>query len=142
MIEKYLLDQLMNFLISLGNDSIGLRSLVICCNLIVMIGIFFSLGGMYMKEVDRVLRPGGYWILAGPPINWKNNYRAWQRPEDELEEEQRQIEDVAKLLCWEKKHEKGEIAIWRKALNKDDCSEPDSQQRICEAANTNHYDVW
>lgn len=93
-----------------------------------------------MKEVDRVLRPGGYWILSGPPINWKNNYRAWQRPEDELEEEQRQIENTAKLLCWEKKHEKGEIAIWRKALNIDECGEQDTQPTICESANSD--DVW
>ncbi|XP_027190848.1 probable methyltransferase PMT2 isoform X2 [Cicer arietinum] len=96
-------------------------------------------GGLYMKEVDRVLRPGGYWILSGPPINWRNSYRAWQRPEDELEEEQKQIEDTAKLLCWEKKHEKGEIAIWRKALNNDEC-EQDSQPTICES--TNSDDVW
>ncbi|XP_057450399.1 probable methyltransferase PMT2 [Lotus japonicus] len=97
-------------------------------------------GGMYMKEVDRVLRPGGYWILSGPPINWKTSYQAWQRPEEELEEEQRQIEDTAKLLCWEKKHEKGETAIWRKSLNNDECNEQDTQPTICESANSD--DVW
>ncbi|XP_017416669.1 probable methyltransferase PMT2 [Vigna angularis] len=67
--------------------------------------------GIYMKAVDRVLRPGGYWVLSGPPINWKMQFRAWQRPEYELEEEQRKIEEIAKLLCWEKKYEKGETAI-------------------------------
>ncbi|XP_020239781.1 probable methyltransferase PMT2 [Cajanus cajan] len=96
--------------------------------------------GKYMKEVDRVLRPGGYWVLAGPPINWKNNYRAWQRPEYELEEEQRQIEDTAKLLCWEKKYEKGEIAIWKKALHSDDCGEQDAKPTMCDT--TNSDDVW
>ncbi|KAK7304618.1 hypothetical protein VNO77_42502 [Canavalia gladiata] len=95
--------------------------------------------GKYMKEVDRVLRPGGYWILSGPPINWKNNYRAWERPADELEEEQRQIEDTAKLLCWEKKFEKGEIAIWRKRLHYDDCKEQD-QPTMCRTTTSN--DVW
>ncbi|XP_019429481.1 PREDICTED: probable methyltransferase PMT2 [Lupinus angustifolius] len=95
--------------------------------------------GMYMKEVDRVLRPGGYWVLSGPPINWKTNYQAWQRPSEELEEEQRKIEDVAKLLCWEKKHEKGEIAIWQKRANNDECSE-DTQSTICQS--TNADDVW
>ncbi|CAI8596356.1 unnamed protein product [Vicia faba] len=99
-----------------------------------------SNGGLYMKEVDRVLRPGGYWILSGPPINWKNNFQAWQRPEEELKEEQRQIEDTAKLLCWEKKHEKGEIAIWRKALSNDECGEQETQPTICESANSD--DVW
>jgi len=93
-----------------------------------------------MKEVDRVLRPGGYWVLSGPPINWKRNFRAWQRPEDELEEEQRQIEDIAKLLCWEKKYEKGEIAIWKKKLQSGDCTEREIQPTTCE--NTNSDDVW
>ncbi|ESW10183.1 hypothetical protein PHAVU_009G187900 [Phaseolus vulgaris] len=96
--------------------------------------------GIYMKEVDRVLRPGGYWVLSGPPINWKRNFRAWQRPEDELEEEQRQIEDIAKLLCWEKKYEKGEIAIWKKKLQSGDCTEREIQPTTCE--NTNSDDVW
>ncbi|XP_028788176.1 probable methyltransferase PMT2 [Neltuma alba] len=99
-----------------------------------------SNGGMYMMEVDRVLRPGGYWILSGPPINWRNNYQTWQRPEGELEEEQRKIEDIAKLLCWEKKHEKGEIAIWRKRLNNDECPEQDTPPTRCEFTNAN--DVW
>ncbi|PWA37843.1 putative methyltransferase PMT2 [Artemisia annua] len=31
---------------------------------------------MYMMEVDRVLRHGGYWVLSGPPINWKTNVTA------------------------------------------------------------------
>ncbi|EPS64080.1 hypothetical protein M569_10695, partial [Genlisea aurea] len=71
--------------------------------------------GLYMKEVDRVLRPGGYWVLSGPPINWKVNYVPWKRPKAELEEEQRKIEDIAKLLCWEKISEKSDIAVWQKS---------------------------
>ncbi|KAL8518727.1 hypothetical protein ACS0TY_009903 [Phlomoides rotata] len=77
--------------------------------------------GLYMKEVDRVLRPGGYWVLSGPPINWKTNFKAWQRPKEDLEEEQRKIEEAAKLLCWEKKSEKGEIAIWQKTMDSASC---------------------
>ncbi|MBA0843287.1 hypothetical protein Goarm_000489 [Gossypium armourianum] len=98
--------------------------------------------GMYMKEVDRVLRPGGYWVLSGPPINWRNNYRAWQRPKKELEEEQKKIEEVAKLLCWEKKHEKGEIAVWQKRVNDVACSgrQHNSQANFCKAEEAN--DVW
>lgn len=96
--------------------------------------------GMYMMEIDRVLRPGGYWVLSGPPINWKNNYQAWQRPKEELEEEQKKIEDVAKLLCWEKKHEIGEIAIWQKRINNDFCREQDPKPTMCKS--TNPDDVW
>lgn len=99
-----------------------------------------SADGKYMMEVDRVLRPGGYWVLSGPPISWSVNYRAWQRPKEELQEEQRKIEEVARLLCWEKKYEKGEIAIWRKRLSYDSCSDQDLQVPFCEATNAN--DVW
>ncbi|KAA8532983.1 hypothetical protein F0562_032900 [Nyssa sinensis] len=98
--------------------------------------------GMYMQEVDRVLRPGGYWVLSGPPINWKNNYKAWQRPKEELQEEQRKIEEIARLLCWEKKSEKGEIAIWQKRRNADSCrARPNnSQATFCKSADVD--DVW
>lgn len=94
-----------------------------------------------MMEVDRVLRPGGYWVLSGPPINWKNNYKAWQHPKEELEEEQRKIEEYAKLLCWEKKSEKGETAIWQKRVNDGFCrGQDDSQVNFCKSSDTD--DVW
>ncbi|KAM3374704.1 putative methyltransferase PMT2 [Capsicum galapagoense] len=96
--------------------------------------------GLYMMEVDRVLKPGGYWVLSGPPINWRVNYQAWQRPKEELEEEQRKIEEMAELLCWEKKHEKGEIAIWRKRVNNEYCRERDSRVTLCESSNAEN--VW
>ncbi|XP_074324500.1 putative methyltransferase PMT2 [Apium graveolens] len=97
-------------------------------------------GGMYMMEVDRVLRPGGYWILSGPPINWRTHFKAWLRPRDQLEADQKNIEDVAKLLCWEKISEKQDIAVWRKPLNKQDCPGQDAGAPMCETQNAN--DVW
>ncbi|GFZ03616.1 S-adenosyl-L-methionine-dependent methyltransferases superfamily protein [Actinidia rufa] len=90
-----------------------------------------------MAHCSRCLIP---WGANGPPINWRTNYQAWQRPKEELEEEQRKIEEIAKLLCWEKKHEKGEIAVWRKRVNKEYCSERDSGAAMCESTNAN--DVW
>lgn len=93
-------------------------------------------------EVDRVLRPGGYWILSGPPINWKVNYKAWQRPKEDLQEEQRKIEEAAKLLCWEKKYEHGEIAIWQKRVNDEACRsrQDDPRANFCKTDDTD--DVW
>lgn len=93
-----------------------------------------------MMEVDRVLRPGGYWVLSGPPINWKAKYKTWQRPKEELEEQQRKIEKIAKLLCWEKKHEKGEMAVWRKRVNQDHCKERESRVTSCESTSVD--DIW
>ncbi|KAK6788849.1 hypothetical protein RDI58_012647 [Solanum bulbocastanum] len=89
--------------------------------------------GILMMEVDRVLRPGGYWVLSGPPINWKVNFKAWQRPKEDLEEEQRKIEEAAKLLCWEKISEKGETAIWQKRKDSASCrsAQENSAARVC-----------
>ncbi|KAL2458355.1 putative methyltransferase PMT15 [Abeliophyllum distichum] len=73
--------------------------------------------GTYLIEVDRVLRPGGYWILSGPPINWKNHWKGWQRTAEDLNAEQMQIENITKSLCWKKLVVKGDIAIWQKPTN-------------------------
>ncbi|XP_068649765.1 probable methyltransferase PMT2 [Aristolochia californica] len=98
--------------------------------------------GMYMKEVDRVLRPGGYWILSGPPINWKTYYRTWKRSKEELEEEQGKIERIAKGLCWEKIYENGDLAIWRKRKNAESChrKQNDISMGYCESNSAD--DVW
>lgn len=97
--------------------------------------------GMYMMEVDRVLRPGGYWILSGPPINWKTYYKTWKRSKDELKEEQSRIEELAEMLCWEKKYEKGDIAIWKKKVNAEACHRrKDLSVKMCKTANSD--DVW
>ncbi|XP_075640694.1 putative methyltransferase PMT14 [Castanea sativa] len=94
--------------------------------------------GMYLMEVDRVLRPGGYWILSGPPINWKTYYQTWKRSKEDLNAEQTEIEKLAELLCWEKKYEKGDIAIWRKKVNDKSCQR--NSANICTSKDAD--DVW
>ncbi|KAM7250303.1 hypothetical protein ACFE04_022186 [Oxalis oulophora] len=97
--------------------------------------------GIYMMEVDRVLRPGGYWILSGPPINGKVNYKAWQHPKKEFQEQQEKIESFAELFCWKKIFQKGEIAIWQKSENDASCSsrKDDPRAKFCSAEAD---DVW
>lgn len=77
--------------------------------------------GLYLLEVDRVLRPGGYWILSGPPIRWKKYWRGWERTKEDLNAEQNAIETVAKRLCWKKVIEKDDLAIWQKPINHIEC---------------------
>ncbi|KAK4339225.1 hypothetical protein RND71_040687 [Anisodus tanguticus] len=79
--------------------------------------------GAYLMEVDRVLRPGGYWILSGPPIRWRKYWKGWERTRDDLNGEQTRIEEVAKKLCWKKFVEKDDIAIWQKPYNHFQCKE-------------------
>ncbi|KAJ8506429.1 hypothetical protein OPV22_007315 [Ensete ventricosum] len=77
--------------------------------------------GQYLIEVDRILRPGGYWILSGPPVNWKKHWKGWNRTREDLNDEQSAIEAVARSLCWNKLKEKGDIAIWQKPINHISC---------------------
>nr|GMD50019.1 probable methyltransferase PMT15 [Ipomoea batatas] len=79
--------------------------------------------GSYLIEVDRVLRPGGFWILSGPPIRWRKYWQGWDRTKEDLNAEQTQIEEVAKRLCWKKFVEKDNIAIWQKPFNHLECKE-------------------
>lgn len=77
--------------------------------------------GQYLIEVDRILRPGGFWVLSGPPIRWRKYWQGWQRTKKDLNEEQTNIEKVAKSLCWIKYKEKDDIAIWQKPVNHLNC---------------------
>lgn len=79
--------------------------------------------GTYLIEVDRVLRPGGYWILSGPPIHWRKYWKGWERTKQDLNAEQTKIEKVARSLCWKKFVEKDDIAIWQKPYNHLQCKE-------------------
>lgn len=103
-----------------------------------MLGVELSADGLYLIEVDRVLRPGGYWILSGPPIRWKKYWRGWERSQEDLKQEQDSIEDVAKRLCWKKVIEKGDLAIWQKPINHIECIKSRSVTKtphICKADN-------
>ncbi|KAM3698630.1 hypothetical protein ACJW31_06G202100 [Castanea mollissima] len=77
--------------------------------------------GLYLIEVDRILRPGGYWILSGPPINWEKHWKGWNRTQQDLKAEQNGIENVAKSLCWKKLKQKDDLAIWQKPTNHIHC---------------------
>ncbi|KAK6117598.1 hypothetical protein DH2020_048645 [Rehmannia glutinosa] len=76
-----------------------------------------EIDGAYLIEVDRVLRPGGYWILSGPPIRWRKYWKGWERSREDLNAEQMQIENITRSLCWKKLVEKDDIAIFQKPAN-------------------------
>ncbi|KAG0452739.1 hypothetical protein HPP92_025403 [Vanilla planifolia] len=97
--------------------------------------------GLYLLEVDRVLRPGGFWILSGPPINWKVHYKGWERTEDDLKHEQDAIEDLAKRLCWKKVIEKGDLAIWQKPNNHIECIENRNIYKTPQICSTSNPDA-
>ncbi|KAJ0512696.1 putative S-adenosyl-L-methionine-dependent methyltransferase [Helianthus annuus] len=100
-------------------------------------------GGLYLIEVDRVLRPGGYWILSGPPIQFRKLWRGWDRSREDLKHEQEDIEDVAKRLCWKKVIEKDALAVWQKPINHIDCIKIKKKHHkplICKSGNAD--EAW
>ncbi|XP_044953656.1 probable methyltransferase PMT17 [Hordeum vulgare subsp. vulgare] len=86
--------------------------------------------GLYLAEIDRILRPGGYWIHSGPPINWRTHHNGWQRTEEDLKREQDKIEDVARSLCWNKVAEKEDLSIWQKPKNHLECADVKKKYKI------------
>uniref|UniRef100_J3LFT6 Methyltransferase n=1 Tax=Oryza brachyantha TaxID=4533 RepID=J3LFT6_ORYBR len=96
--------------------------------------------GLYLIEVDRVLRPGGYWILSGPPINWRKYWKGWERTKEDLNAEQEAIEAVARSLCWKKIKEAGDIAVWQKPANHANCKASRKSPPFC--SNRNPDAAW
>ncbi|GKB56270.1 probable methyltransferase PMT2 [Tanacetum coccineum] len=82
-----------------------------------VLAVIGVLAGKYMMEVDRVLRPGGYWVLSGPLIK------------------------TAKLLSWDKISKKGEMAIWQKKINTESCRPAENTPEV-EYFSTDPDDVW
>lgn len=89
----------------------------------IFLSLFAILDGLFLMEIDRVLRPGGYWVLSGPPINWRAQYKGWERTPRDLENEQQNLEDLARKLCWKKIKEMGPIAVWQKPTNHIHCAQ-------------------
>ena len=56
---------------------------------------------------------------------------------EELQEEQRKIEEIARQLYWKKKSQEGETAIWQKSKDADSCHmvQDLSQVQFCKSAN-------
>ncbi|KAL8498857.1 hypothetical protein ACS0TY_021987 [Phlomoides rotata] len=99
---------------------------------------WFNYDGLYLMEVDRILRPGGYWVLSGPPIHWKKYWRGWERTQEDLKQEQDSIENIARSLCWKKVTEKGDFSVWQKPLNHIQCVDTKAsnpEPSICKADN-------
>lgn len=64
---------------------------------------FTAYNTTYFVEVDRVLRPGGYLTISGPPVQWAKQDREWA-----------DLQSVAKALCYELIAVDGNTAIWKK----------------------------
>jgi len=66
-----------------------------------------SADGSYFIEVDRILRPGGYFVLSGPPVNWPGKQREYEILQ----------ELITKKLCYTLVSITENTGIWQKPTN-------------------------
>jgi SAM-dependent methyltransferase len=64
---------------------------------------FTAYNATYFIEVDRLLRPGGYLVISGPPVQWPKQDKEWG-----------DLQSVARALCYELIVVDGNTVIWKK----------------------------
>nr|XP_016438621.1 PREDICTED: probable methyltransferase PMT10 [Nicotiana tabacum] len=90
--------------------------------------------GILLLEVNRMLRAGGYFIRKAEPV---------YRHEENLFAPLKEMQDLARRLCWELLKNEGDISIWRKPLN-NSCylsRGPAVQPSLCDAGD-DPDNVW
>lgn len=81
----------------------------------VFSNIHFSLGvgGILLIEVDRVLRPGGYFVWTSNLTNAQKFLR-----NKEIQKRWNFVHSFAESLCWEMLSQQDETAVWKKTSKK------------------------
>ncbi|KAL9263300.1 putative methyltransferase PMT21 [Drosera capensis] len=91
-------------------------------------------GGIYLMEIHRILRPGGFWVLSGPPVNYENRWRGWNTTMEAQKADYEKLDELLTSMCFKLFNKKDDIAVWQKASD-DSCSklaEPDAYPPKCD----------
>ncbi|KAF0934278.1 hypothetical protein E2562_024468 [Oryza meyeriana var. granulata] len=74
-------------------------------------------GGLYLLEVHRVLRPGGFWALSGPPVNYENRWHGWNTTAAAQKADLDRLKRMLASMCFKPYSKKGDIAVWQKSTD-------------------------
>ncbi|KAI6681101.1 hypothetical protein NL676_034982 [Syzygium grande] len=74
-------------------------------------------GGLYLLEINRILRPGGFWVLSGPPVNYQNRWRGWNTTVEEQKSDYDGLQKLLTSMCFKLYNKKDDIAVWQKTSN-------------------------
>ncbi|EAY93110.1 hypothetical protein OsI_14912 [Oryza sativa Indica Group] len=74
-------------------------------------------GGLYLLEVHRVLRPGGFWALSGPPVNYENRWHGWNTTAAAQKADLDRLKKTLASMCFKPYSKKGDIAVWQKSTD-------------------------
>ncbi|XP_058086985.1 probable methyltransferase PMT21 [Magnolia sinica] len=99
-------------------------------------------GGIYLMEIQRILRPGGFWVLSGPPVNYQRRWKGWDTTIEEQKSDYDKLQMLLTSMCFKLYDQKDDIAVWQKSSdsscydqrgppdvyppNCDDSTEPDA----------------
>jgi SAM-dependent methyltransferase len=72
-------------------------------------------GGIYLLEIHRILRPGGFWVLSGPPVNYERRWRGWNTTVEEQRSDYEKLQDLLTSMCFKLFNKKDDIYVWQKA---------------------------
>ncbi|KAL1829868.1 hypothetical protein ACET3Z_008280 [Daucus carota] len=72
-------------------------------------------GGIYLLEVHRILRPGGFWVLSGPPVNYENRWRGWNTTIEDQKSDYEKLQELLTTMCFKLFDKKDDIAVWQKS---------------------------
>ncbi|ONK74081.1 uncharacterized protein A4U43_C03F2580 [Asparagus officinalis] len=81
--------------------------------------------GIFLVEVDRLLRPGGYFVWTSV----SNSHRSLRDKENQ--KKWTQIRDFAENLCWDMLSQQDETIVWKKTSKKKCYSSRKSGPSIC-----------
>lgn len=91
-------------------------------------------GGANLLEVDRVLRPGGFWVLSGPPVNYKVHWKGWDSTEEKQKSDLDKLQDLLERMCYKLYAMEEDIAVWKKPMDDTCLSErgEDAEPALCD----------
>ncbi|ERN15657.1 probable methyltransferase PMT21 [Amborella trichopoda] len=92
-------------------------------------------GGVYLLEIHRILRPGGFWVLSGPPVNYPNRWRGWNTTIEEQKADYDNLQDLLTSMCFKLYNNKNDISVWQKASDNECYSKhntPDAYPPKCD----------
>uniref|UniRef100_A0A7N1A6W4 Methyltransferase n=1 Tax=Kalanchoe fedtschenkoi TaxID=63787 RepID=A0A7N1A6W4_KALFE len=93
-------------------------------------------GGIYLLEVHRILRPGGFWVLSGPPVNYENRWRGWNTTVEDQRSDYEKLQNLLSAMCFTLYKQKEDIAVWQKASDNScydtQLSNPDAYPPKCD----------
>ncbi|KAK1303821.1 putative methyltransferase PMT21 [Acorus calamus] len=74
-------------------------------------------GGIYLLEIHRILRPGGFWVLSGPPVNYEHRWRGWNTTVEEQKSDFDKLKKLLTSMCFKLYNKKDDIAVWQKSAD-------------------------